>query len=571
MIRISNLKIPVSESVLPLENVLRREIGLSREQSFRYTIIRRSIDARGRTQNGQKTPVVFVYTVDVSLEGEEKVYRRGLREHKKWTRIEKEPMYAPPVIHRVPAERPVIAGLGPAGLFCGLLLARAGLKPVILERGSRVEKRRLDTERFFQDGVLNPDSNVQFGEGGAGAFSDGKLNTLIKDPTRRGHFVMEEMVKAGAPEEILYDAKPHVGTDRLQIVVKNIREEMLELGADIRFETCLSGLVIEEGTLKAVRCRPSRFSSSSVTSSVTAAAEESPALEEEIPCSALFLGIGHSARDTFRMLVSTGIDMEEKPFAMGLRIEHPREMIDRDQYKEYAGLPGLGAASYKLTCRTSYGRSVYTFCMCPGGYVIASASEPETVVTNGMSNYARDAKNSNSALLVNVTTDDFAPYRPEAGVLSGVRLQQELEHKAYVLGGSSYAAPIQTVGDFLHHTPSTPNSIGDVEPSFTGKTTPSDLWQLLPSFLAEPLAESLPFFGTKIHGFDRPDAILTGIESRSSCPVRIVRGQDGQALLHGQALHGLYPMGEGAGYAGGITSAAIDGMKQAEQYLARYQ
>ncbi|MCF0135026.1 MAG: hypothetical protein HUJ69_01220 [Lachnospiraceae bacterium] len=563
MIRITNWKQPIELQGKDLERAIRSALGLSELHPMTYQIIRRSLDARRSTARGEtctgKDCFFYVYTLDVSPAKEDKVWNKIPRKVKEeWQRLGDTPRYAPPFPASLPAEltgaglRPVVVGLGPAGLFCALLLARAGLKPLIIERGKPVEERTPDTRLFFTEGHLDPESNVQFGEGGAGAYSDGKLNTLIKDPTRRGRFVMEEFVKAGAPETILYDNKPHVGTDRLQIVVRRMREELLSLGAEIRFSTRLDNILTLNGP------------DGPKVSALVLHGPDGRQYEE--PCSHLFLGIGHSARDTFQMLSGLGARMEEKPFAMGLRIEHPREMIDRDQYRSYAGNPLLGAASYKLTWKSeTTGRSLYTFCMCPGGVVIASASEPGTVVTNGMSNYARDEVNSNSALLVNVLPDDFAPYREQAGVLSGAFYQRELEKKAFALGGGTYHAPCQTTGDFLADRPSAQASFGEVIPSFTGGVTPANLRELLPPFMADTIAEGLAPggpFGRKIRGFDRPDAVLTGIESRSSSPVRILRDDSFQSNIRG-----LYPMGEGAGYAGGITSAAIDGMKAAEAFF----
>jgi len=544
MIRLHDIKLPIETEGPQLEKAVRELLSLSDLHPLTLRIVRRSLDARRYPDRFQ-----YVYTLDVDPAKEEKIVKRLKSQRKiKWEQLAETPRYAPPLIDIIPEKRPIVVGLGPAGLFCALLLARAGAKPLIVERGRRVETRTLDTKRFFTDHILDPESNVQFGEGGAGAYSDGKLNTLIKDPTLRGGFVMREFVKAGAPEEILYAAKPHVGTDRLQIVVKNMREELLSLGAEIRFETRLTELEItEDSHLKGVWLED----------------RAGNRLFEETDT--VFLGIGHSARDTFEMLVRSGASMEQKPFAMGLRIEHPRSMIDRSQYREYAGSPYLGAASYKLTAHTASGRSLYTFCMCPGGVVIASASEPETVVTNGMSDFARDRENSNSALLVNVTPEDYAAYAADGGVLAGMLMQRELEKKAYLLGGSSYKAPVQTTADFIASRPSTDASFGDIVPSYTAGVTPANLREILPAFIGDTIAEGLApggLLGRKLSGFDRPDAVLTGVESRSSSPVRILRDESLQSNLRG-----LYPMGEGAGYAGGITSAAIDGMKCAEMYL----
>ncbi|MBQ4187677.1 MAG: hypothetical protein II642_07315 [Firmicutes bacterium] len=546
MIRLHDIKLPIETEAPQLEKAVRSLLSVSDLHPLTVRIIRRSLDARRYPDRFQ-----YVYTLDVTIAKEDKIVKRLKSQRKiKWEQLAETPHYTPPTPSALPSQRPVVVGLGPAGLFCSLLLARAGLKPLIIERGRPVEQRTRDTQLFFHDHILDPESNVQFGEGGAGAYSDGKLNTLIKDPTLRGGFVMREFVKAGAPEEILYAAKPHVGTDRLQIVVKNMREELLSLGAEIRFETKLIGFErTEDSRIKGIYLE----------------SRDGTRVYEETDT--VFLGIGHSARDTFEMLAGLGIPMEQKPFAMGLRIEHPRTMIDQSQYREYAGSPYLGAASYKLTAHTESGRSLYTFCMCPGGVVIASASEPETVVTNGMSDFARDKENSNSALLVNVTPEDYASYNEEGGVLAGMLMQRDLERKAYLLGGSTYQAPVQTTADFLASRPSTAASFGDITPSFTAGVTPANLREILPVFIGDTIAEGLApggLLGRKLSGFDRPDAVLTGVESRSSSPVRIVRDESLQSTLRG-----LYPMGEGAGYAGGITSAAIDGMKCAEMYLQR--
>ncbi len=536
MIRITQFKLPIEITAGELEAPLRKELGISALHPMQFEIIRRSLDAR------RGHAFHFVYIIDVVLAKEDKIWQKNHRSHPHWQRLSQKPCYQLTLSHSLPSLRPIVIGLGPAGLFCALLLARQGLRPLVIERGKPVEKRRLDTQRFFTQRKLDPNSNVQFGEGGAGTFSDGKLNTLVKDKSLRGRFVLEELVKAGAPPEILYDAKPHMGTDRLQQVVRTLREEILSLGGEIRFETQLIDL---------------QLSDSGAISGAVLSSHGQRTLEE---AHAIFLGIGHSARDTFEMLQAAGADMSEKPFAIGLRIEHPRSLIDLAQYREYAASPYLGAADYKLTHQSTNGRGVYTFCMCPGGTVVAAASEPGTVVTNGMSNYARNEENSNSALLVTITPEDFAAYRPSMGVLSGVGFQRQLEQLAFRLGDSDYSAPIQCAGDFINRRDSL--SLGDIQPSFTGHTRFANLWDLLPHDLSASIAEGIQAFGHKLSGFDRPDAVLTGIESRSSSPVRILRDASMQSNLRG-----LYPMGEGAGYAGGIMSAAMDGMKAAEAYL----
>ena len=536
MIRITQISLPIHLDQDGIEAALCAELGPLSRFLISWQIFRRSLDARrGREFR-------FIYTFDITLKDEKAAFQRAKRAHRNWQYLPEPAVYQIPQLTAESFRRPLVVGLGPAGLFCGLLLARQGLRPLIVERGRPVEKRRLDTQLFFKKAILDPTSNVQFGEGGAGTFSDGKLTTLIKDPSLRGRFVLNEFVKAGAPDTILYDAKPHMGTDRLQQVVKAMRQELLALGAEIRFETTLTDFIFTENK---------EITGAVLTSQGKRTVEE---------VSAVFLGIGHSARDTFAMLQKSGIPMTPKPFAMGLRIEHPRTMIDQVQHREYAGSPFLGAADYKLTHQTSGGRGVYTFCMCPGGVVVAATSEPEQVVTNGMSDYARANINSNSALLVTVTPEDFSSYASEGDVLAGVYFQRDLEHKTYLLGGSDYSAPIQCAGDFILDKPST--DLGDVLPSYTGTTKLSNLREILPPYMSAAIAEGIQAFGQKLKGFDRHDALLTGVESRSSSPVRILRGDDMQSQLRG-----LYPMGEGAGYAGGIMSAAIDGMKAAEAYI----
>ena len=487
-------------------------------------VLRRSVDAREEVR--------LVYTVEVSVKDEASVLRRV--RSRKVSRAVPQAVYAPPAPLPAPAIPPVVAGAGPAGLFAALVLARAGQRPILLERGRPVEQRKADVERFWATGELDLTSNVQFGEGGAGAFSDGKLNTGTKDLRHR--FILETLVSCGAPEDILIDAKPHVGTDFLHIALVNLRRRLLELGADIRFESRLADLDIRDGALAGITV-------------------EGPAGTYALPCRQLILCPGHSARDTFEMLYERGVPMEAKPFAVGVRIEHRQADCDAAQYRQYAGHPGLPASTYKLSCHLPNGRAAYSFCVCPGGQVVAAASEAQRVVTNGMSEFARDQENINGGLLVNVTPEDYGGTQDP---LAGIAFQRRLEAAAYDLGGGGYRAPAQRVGDFLAGRPST--GPGRVKPTYRPGVTWTDLRQCLPDFVADTLAGALPLLGQKLRGYDDPDAVLTAVESRSSSPVRIPRDETYQS-----SLRGLYPCGEGAGYAGGILSAAADGMRCAEQ------
>ena len=521
MLRIEQIKLFPGEEDALLRIRAAKILHLRPEEVRSCRLLRKALDAREGLQ--------FVCTVAVETANESAVLRRC--RDRRVSRWEPE-LYRLPVPARVPALPPVVVGAGPAGLFAALVLARCGYRPILLERGQCVEQREADVHRFWESGILDTESNVQFGEGGAGAFSDGKLNTGTKDLRHR--WILEELVRCGAPESILYDAKPHVGTDYLHKALQNLRRELLTLGADLRFGHRLEGISVEGGALCGLIVSHGGVSYS-------------------LPCRQAILALGHSARDTFWMLYDAGITMEPKPFAVGVRIEHRQADIDMAQYKTYAGHPCLPPSSYKLACHLPNGRSAFSFCVCPGGQVVAAASETERVVTNGMSEYARDRENINGALLVNVTPADFGSAHP----LAGIEFQRRLESAAYTLGGGGYAAPVQRVEDFLAGRPSV--KPGRVIPGYRPAVTYTDLRGCLPPFVAESIAMALPELGRKLRGYDDPDTILTAVESRSSSPVRLVRDESGQA-----SLPGLFPCGEGAGYAGGILSAAADGMRCAE-------
>ena len=528
MIRLSNVKVPLGYDDKALLRLAEAKLN-ARSQVERVRIAKKSVDAR------DKGDVHFVMALDVSLRGDERKFiarlPRGVQA------AIRQPDQPPRAFAGAQfTQRPLVVGLGPAGLFAAYTLAKNGANPLVIERGQDVVRRAAAVASFWAGGAFNPRSNVQFGEGGAGAFSDGKLTTGISDP--RCAQALQILYECGAPEEILYLAKPHIGTDRLPGVVKTLREKIVSLEGEVRFETRLAGLEIEDGR-------------------VAAAVLESPGGKRETqPVDAVILAVGHSARDTFEMLNELGVDMARKPFSLGARIEHSQKMIDRSQYGAAAGHPALGAADYKLSAKLPNGRSAYTFCMCPGGTVVAAASEEGGVVTNGMSVFARDGKNANSALLVGVEPDDFGGDDP----LAGVRFQRRWEQAAFQLGGGDYRAPAQRVGDFLRGVKSV--SCGDVEPTYRPGVTYTSLDECLPRFVTETMRLALQRMDRQLNGFAAPGALLTGVETRSSSPVRILRGEDGQA-----SLAGLYPCGEGAGYAGGILSAAVDGMRQAEALL----
>lgn len=523
LLKIENIQLSPGANMAALTAETARILHIQEKDILSLKILRRSIDAR--------EDVNIVYTVETTVKDEPAVLKRH---HKKVSRMVPKPDYFPPDVIPTPEIPPVVVGAGPAGLFAALILARAGARPILLERGRPTEMRKNDVERFWSSGVLDTSSNVQFGEGGAGAFSDGKLNTGTKDLRHR--FILKQLVSCGAPEDILIDTKPHIGTDYLHIVLKNMRQELLSLGADIRFESQLTDLTLQSGALHAITVKESEKTYT-------------------LPCRHLILCPGHSARDTFDMLYNRGVPMESKPFAVGVRIEHRQEDIDSAQYKQYAGHPGLPVSSYKLSCHLANGRSVFSFCVCPGGEVVAAASERNQVVTNGMSEFARAKENINGALLVNITPADFGSDLP----LAGISFQRKLEAAAFTLGKGNYKAPAQRVEDFLAKRPSL--GPGRITPSYRPAVTWTNLWDCLPDFIAESIAQALPLLGRKLQGYDAPDAVLTAVESRSSSPVRILRDK----TTCESPIRGLFPCGEGAGYAGGILSAAADGMRCAEQ------
>ncbi len=530
MIRIANVKAPLDLAPDGLVALAAHRLNLPVQSVLSARVAKKSVDAR------DKRDVHFVLTLDVALRADEQRVLRRLPSGVQASLLAPAKAVPSRRLASAPQPRPVVVGAGPAGLFAALALARAGACPLLLERGEDVQTRTQRVQAFFAGGAFSPQSNVQFGEGGAGTFSDGKLTTGIKDP--RCRTVLDVFVSHGAPEEILYQQKPHIGTDRLAAVVRGIREEIVRLGGEVRFRARLCALHVRGGRVAAV-------------------AYETPEGMREEAARAVVLAIGHSARDTFEMLLDLGVPLQPKPFSLGARIEHPQRVIDRAQYGAFAGHPALGAADYKLAVHLPSGRDVYTFCMCPGGEVVAATSEAGGVVTNGMSAFARDGENANSALLVGISPADFPGDHP----LAGMQLQREWERRAFRAGGGDYRAPAQRVEDFLLGRESA--ALGAVRPTYRPGVTPGDLRACLPGFVTEAMREAIPLLDRRLHGFAMPDAVLTGPETRSSSPVRILRGEDGQSV----GLLGLYPAGEGAGYAGGITSAAVDGLRAAERVL----
>jgi len=529
MIRINELKLPLECTEDDILSAAAKALRCPKHTIKSLEIMRKSLDSR------KKDNLFFVYSVDVTVDGDEQLI---LNKSKCKKATLTEPFtYIMPENKRKSNLRPIVVGFGPGGMWAGLTLARAGLRPIVLERGRDVDQRTKDVNRFWETKKIDETSNVQFGEGGAGTFSDGKLTTGIKDKLCRKVFL--DFVEFGAPEEILYSWRPHIGTDKLCQVVKNIREEIKNLGGDVLFSCQLTNVIIANG----------------VVHGITYKNEKGELIDLETD--SVIMAIGHSAKDTVEMLYNKGLDIMQKPFSVGARIEHPRKMIDTAQYGSFAGHPALGAADYKLSCHPPHGRGAYTFCMCPGGTVVAAASEEGGVVVNGMSNFARDGENSNSALLVGVEPEDFGSEHPLAGFV----LQREIEEKAFKCGGGDFTAPAQLVGDFLQNVKST--SLGSVNPTCATGVKMCDIREVLPKKVTDTMADAIVKMGNQLKGFDLPDAVLTAPETRSSSPVRILRDEFYQTLK----VRGLYPCGEGAGYAGGIVSAAVDGIRCAHAVL----
>ncbi|WP_242151735.1 NAD(P)/FAD-dependent oxidoreductase [Sphingomonas sp. BAUL-RG-20F-R05-02] len=535
MIRLSGLYLPLDHAPEAIAPAICARLGIAAADLRGYTLYRRGNDARRRNA------VQLVYTFDVDLDGEDAVLARLVGD--KDVRPTPDMAYRPPVTAPVAwsGTRPVVIGAGPCGLFAGLILAQAGFRPIILDRGKPVRERTKDTWGLWRRGQLDPDSNVQFGEGGAGTFSDGKLYCRVKDPRFLGRKVLEEFVAAGAPDDILWEAHPHIGTFRLVTMVESMRRQIEALGGEYRWQTRVDRLEVERTSDTHQRIRGLHLHDGSF-----------------LEADHVVLAVGHSARPTFEMLHTSGVHIEAKPFSIGVRIEHPQSWIDRARFGACAGHPDLGAAAYSLSHHCANGRTVYSFCMCPGGRVVAATSEEGRVVTNGMSQYSRAEFNANSGLVVAIDPARDYP----GGPLAGIDFQRHWESLAYVAGGSSYHAPGQRVGDFLAKRAST--ALGTVTPSYQPGVTPTDLAACLPDYAIEAMREALPVFGRQIARYDDPDAVMTGVETRTSSPIRITRGKDFQSIN----TERLYPAGEGAGYAGGILSAAIDGIKVAEAVAA---
>ena len=537
MIRLTEIKLPLAHPETAIAEAVVRTLGIQADQLQTVQIFKLSFDAR-------KADLLQVYIVDVALTSdalEVEVLQRF--ENSPHVRPTPDMAYKPVATAPLNLKsRPVVVGFGPCGIFAALVLAQMGFKPIVLERGKKVRERTKDTWNLWRKNNLHPESNVQFGEGGAGTFSDGKLYSQIKDPRFLGRKVMQEFVKAGAPEEILVDAHPHIGTFKLVKVVENLREQIIALGGEVRFEQRVTDVRIENGQLQGLTV-------------LDVATQQS----YELPTQQAVMALGHSSRDTFAMLYERGVYVEAKPFSIGFRIEHPQSLIDRARWGRHAGHPLLGAADYKLVHHAKNGRAVYSFCMCPGGTVVAATSEVGRVVTNGMSQYSRNERNANAGIVVGIEPKDFiSDDFPVGHPLAGIGFQRRLESAAFVLGGSTYEAPGQLVGDFVKGITST--ALGSVEPSYKPGVKLVDLAVALPSYAIEAIREAIPAFAKKIKGFDLPEAVLTGVETRTSSPIKMTRGEDFQSLN----VRGLFPAGEGASYAGGILSAGVDGIKVAE-------
>ncbi|GGF86045.1 NAD(P)/FAD-dependent oxidoreductase [Alteromonas lipolytica] len=529
MLRLTDIKLPLDHDDSALPQAILQKLGVPAEQLLDISVFKRGYDARN------KRDIQLIYTVDVEVNGQDELLEKFAKD----TQVRLTPDMTYKFVAQAPENlnhRPVVVGLGPCGIFAALILAQMGYKPIVLERGKAVRERTKDTFGFWRKQPLNPESNVQFGEGGAGTFSDGKLYSQVKDRKHYGRKVLHEFVAAGAPEEILYVSKPHIGTFKLVSMVEKMRQQIIDLGGEIRFSTRVEKLDLEgengEFTLKGLYLSDGEY----------------------LACKQVILALGHSARDTFQSLYDQGVYIEAKPFSIGFRIEHEQSMIDQCRFGDNAGNPILGAADYKLVHHCKNGRTVYSFCMCPGGTVVAAASEPGRVVTNGMSQYSRHERNANSAIVVGITPEQDYPGHP----LAGIELQRRLEEMAYQAGGENYNAPGQLIGDFLAGKPS--HELGEVTPSYTPGVTLTDLSKVVPDYVSEAIREAIPAFDRQIKGFAKADGTLTGVETRTSSPVCIKRGKDYQSIN----VKGLYPAGEGAGYAGGIWSAGIDGIRVAE-------
>ena len=529
MLRLTDIKLPLDHDDSALAAAIVSKLAIAVDDLLNINVFKRGYDARTNRD------IQLIYTVDVEVNGEADLLTMFAKD----TQVRVTPDMTYKFVAQAPenlTHRPVVVGLGPCGIFAALILAQMGFKPIVLERGKAVRERTKDTFGFWRKQPLNPESNVQFGEGGAGTFSDGKLYSQVKDRKHYGRKVLHEFVEAGAPEEILYVSKPHIGTFKLVSMVEKMRQQIIDLGGEIRFSTRVEKLDLDEQdgqyTVKGLHLSDGEY----------------------LACKQVILALGHSARDTFQNLYEQGVYIEAKPFSIGFRIEHEQSMIDRCRFGENAGNPILGAADYKLVHHCKNGRTVYSFCMCPGGTVVAAASEPGRVVTNGMSQYSRHERNANSAIVVGITPEQDYPGHP----LAGIELQRRLEELAFKAGGENYNAPGQLIGDFLAGKPSA--ALGDVTPSYTPGVTLTDLSKVVPDYVTQAIREAIPAFDRQIKGFAKADGTLTGVETRTSSPVCIKRDKDYQSVN----VKGLYPAGEGAGYAGGIWSAGIDGIRVAE-------